>query len=288
MTTRIRAGLVAACAAVCACAEDGAPAARAQTQSEAATLFAARPDAQWRLPHRLAEISGLALTPDGRVLAHDDEAAVIYEIDGRHGRLVKAFALGDAPLRVDFEGIAVTPDGAVFVTTSTGQLYRFREDEDGARVAYERFDAGLAHVCEIEGLAFDPASGSLILACKTLHGSDMDAALALFAWSPARPNTAAQPWMTVSREALAALGAPPLSASGVELDPASGRVLVLAARERMLVELSREGEPLSARRLGAGHRQAEGIALSPDGALLISDEAGDIERALLTRYGRRT
>ena len=58
---------------------------------------------RWRLHRRLREISGLASAPGDRIFAHDDERAVIYEID-REGRLVKAFAMGDKPVREDFAG----------------------------------------------------------------------------------------------------------------------------------------------------------------------------------------
>ena len=51
--------------------------------------------ARVKLPKRLAEISGLALTDDGRLLAHDDEMAVVYELDQKDGSIVKWFALSD-------------------------------------------------------------------------------------------------------------------------------------------------------------------------------------------------
>src|SRR5215212_5748517 len=41
--------------------------------------------AKWIVPPELREISGLALTDDGRVLAHDDEVARVYVIDPRAG-----------------------------------------------------------------------------------------------------------------------------------------------------------------------------------------------------------
>ena len=63
------------------------------------SLFAAAPAQQRRLPRRLREISGLAVTSDGRLFGHDDERAVIYEIDVEGGQIVKSFAIGDPPRR---------------------------------------------------------------------------------------------------------------------------------------------------------------------------------------------
>lgn len=76
---------------------------------------------QWRLPDALREISGLALTPDGHLLAVADERAVIYELNYVDGKLVRAFAFGEPPLRGDFEGIAWLNE-RVYLVTSEGML----------------------------------------------------------------------------------------------------------------------------------------------------------------------
>ena len=54
-----------------------------------------KPIARWLLPPELAEISGLALTPDGRLFAHNDETARITEIDYRRGTIIKHFFVGE-------------------------------------------------------------------------------------------------------------------------------------------------------------------------------------------------
>src|SRR5262245_54963359 len=68
-----------------------------------ASLFTETPDVQIQLPQRLREISGLAVTPDGRLFAHGDERAALYEIDPERGRILKSFSLN---VRGDFEGLA--------------------------------------------------------------------------------------------------------------------------------------------------------------------------------------
>ena len=64
-----------------------------------------RPIARWLLPPELSEISGLALTDDGRLFAHNDESARISEIDYRRGTILKHFYAGEKDLRGDFEGL---------------------------------------------------------------------------------------------------------------------------------------------------------------------------------------
>jgi hypothetical protein len=278
--------------ALAACDAGAGAQSRAQIQTAddaratGASLFAAAPDRRWRLPDRLNEISGLAVTREGRLLAHGDEQAIVYELDNENGRLVRNFALGNPVIRDDFEGIAATDAGDVYLITSAGRLYRFREGRDGERVAYEVFDTGLARTCEIEGLAFMRTIASLIVACKTNYASGMKDALLLYAWSLRSRRLADGPWRTLPDGAAArAAGAPDFHASSVDIDPRSGRVIVLAARERALVELDIGGAIAAGRRLDRSHRQAEGAAVMPDGALVIADEAAGA-RALLTRYPR--
>jgi uncharacterized protein YjiK len=251
-----------------------------------ASLFAAEPQSQWRLPKRLREISGLALTPDGRVMGHDDELAVIHQIDIDSGQVVKRFALGDPAVKGDFEGLAISGDGDFYLTTSTGRLYRFREGEDRAHVPFEAFDTGLRDIGEMEGLAFHPADQTVVFACKTNYTPALRGAVALYAWSPKAPQAPARPWLTLPVAMLAdAVGARSFHPSSLEFDPRTGRLILLAGRENALVELDAHGILLAARGLGEAHRQAEGATILPDGALVIADEGGDA-RALMTRYAR--
>ena len=69
--------------------EDREPSAETLTRYS----FGAEGRVQWALPNRLREISGLATTADDRLFAHNDERAVIYEIDVSRQLITKEFAL---------------------------------------------------------------------------------------------------------------------------------------------------------------------------------------------------
>jgi len=257
---------------------------QAQTGGAGQSVFAAAPQQQWRLPGQLREISGLAATRDGRVFAHDDEQAIIYEIDAGAGRLVKAFALGDPVERGDFEGLAITPDGDFHVVTATGELLSFREGPDGAHVPFERRQTGLGGVCEVEGLAYFAPENSLILACKRNQARDMRDTISLHALR--LDTNQLESWLSLPESDIVdAAGVEHFRPSGVEIDPSDGRILLISANDAAFVELSRRGEILAARALIAGHPQTEGVTIARDGALLLADEGGD-GRALLSRYQR--
>lgn len=280
-TTTIRAALAGL--AVCACA----PPSETQAQSSATladSVFQAAPEAQTALPPALREISGMAASADGRIFAHDDERAIVYQLDIATGQPLRSFALGAPPEAGDFEGLAITPAGAFYMITSTGQIYSFREGGAGASVAFERFDTGLAPACEIEGLAYLAAEQSLIIACKRNQARAMRETISLYAWRPG--EAAARPWRNYDgRSIAAAAGVSRFQPSSVEFDAASGRMLLLSARDGALAEFAPDGALIAARALNSSHVQAESLAITPDGGLLIGDEGGR-GVAQLSRYGR--
>jgi hypothetical protein len=117
------------------------------------------PIARWILPSALNEISGLALTSDGNLLAHGDEIGRISVVDPRRGVILKEFSIG---AKGDFEGITVA-NGTIYLVTSNGQIYSFREGGPGERVSYQLHDTRLGNECEFEGIAYDARREAMLL-----------------------------------------------------------------------------------------------------------------------------
>ena len=244
-----------------------------------------QPIARWVLPRHLAEISGLALTADGRLLAHNDELGRVVEIDYRRGTVRKQFLLGRTPVHADFEGITVAGQ-SIYLLASDGRLFEFREGDDGSRVPYKIHDTHLGRECEFEGVAFDPAIGSLLLACKIVGKKSLQGSLVIYRWK-----------IEAKGERLSLLTVPlarvigsnrwkGLHPSDITVDPNSGHYVLVSAQEEALVELTPSGEVVSARPLPGGHAHTEGVAITKDGILIISDEAGR-SAAAITLYRRR-
>jgi uncharacterized protein YjiK len=229
--------------------------------------------ARWILPRNLREISGLALTPDDRLFAHGDERARIVEVDYRKGVVIKQFGLGRPELRGDFEGIAAVGD-ALYLLASNGVLYQFKEGKDGEAVPYTEFDTRLGQECEFEGLAYASAAESLLLACKNVAIKGLKRSLVIFQvkLDPKAPERITRLALPVDE----VVGSNPwkqLSPSDITVDPATGNYVVITAQESALVVLTPAGKPVSARRIPGRHPQAEGVAITRDGVLLVSDEA---------------
>lgn len=229
------------------------------------------PIAVWVLPAELAEISGLTTMPDGLLLAHDDELGRVGVIDPRKGSLVRRFSLGDRA-RDDFEGITLVGD-TVYMMTSNGVLYRFRAGADGAEVAYETRDTNLGKECEFEGVAFDASSSSFVLACKTVRVKELQDQLLFYRVSVVDPSAAPVPLGIPLARAIGGNDWKSLHPSDITVDPATGHYIVIASQERALLEITPAGEVVRSEPLSDRHKQPEGVTITHDGLLVVSDEA---------------
>lgn len=249
----------------------------------------AAPSARIELPPELAEVSGLAFTEDGRLLAHGDERAVIYQIDFPSGKLVKRFAIGDAggPLLGDFEDIQVVGD-RVFLVSSAGVLVEAREGRDGETVPAVRRSRGLGGACEVEGLSWDQASTSMLLLCKQAQGKRWKDQLVILAVSPSTGEFEPEPRLTVSQADLKrATGVKQFTGSAMVRDPRSGSWILVSGPAHAYAEIDTAGKVLGGGQLPSKrHRQPEGLAIAPDHTLLISDEAAG-GKATITGYASR-
>ncbi len=231
------------------------------------------PDRAVRLPAELREISGLAWTPDGRLFGHNDEVGILYDIDPVTGAVRQRYPLSASPPRGDFEALTVTPSGLA-LATSDGTVLDLALPRNGAPSVRGVVRTGLGAACDVEGIASH--RDTLFLACKEptrthilIHRRDRKTGASLGA-----PITVALASLTKNGR--------PVHPSDLVRDSTTGHFLMLAARDQMLMELSGTGRVVQSRKLADGHRQAEGIALSKDGALYIADEGAKAPGTLAT------
>lgn len=247
------------------------------------TAWRSAPLARWVLPRELREISGLTLTQDGRLLAEADEVGKVWEIDYRRGILVKRFALGNGGVHGDFEAIT-SANNLLYLFTSKGKLYEFHEGQNHADVGYETKDTHLGNSCEFEGAAFDSTLNSLVLACKTVYDSTIQNSIVLYRWQLA--HDAGQRLSRLVVPIASVIGTndwKTFHPSDITIDPFTGDYVLIASKERALIEITPNGAPVLARPLPPDHIQAEGVAITKDSILIISDEGGG-DLGMITLY----
>jgi uncharacterized protein YjiK len=236
-----------------------------------------------KLPERLAEISGIAFSPDGRLFAHGDESAMIYQVDTSSGEVVKNFKVGGSILggamTGDFEDIAIVGN-LFYLVQSDGVIVEFKEYREGEgenekQVRYQEYETSLKSKNDVEGLCYDEATNALLLLCKGDPGKGYDEGMrAVYSFSLATKQLDPKPRFLISvDEVMKLTGGPAFNPSAITRHPRAGTFLVLASAGNALVELAQDGKLLGAIRLDSDvHPQPEGIAISPGGSLFISDE----------------
>ncbi len=230
------------------------------------------PIARWMMPDLLNEISGLALTPDDRLLTHDDERGIVYEIDYRQGVVLKQFLVGNHMLHEDFEGIAVAR-GRVYLLASNAELYEMSEGDEGEHVTFTIRDTRLGKECEMEGLAYAPAIESLLLACKNTHGKELEGHVVIYRWQLGAGVGRRLSRMRIPLAAFKGEDHDEFHPSGIEVDPRTGNYVMVDGIDELMAIVTPEGKVLRVWKLPKEHRQTEGIAITPDGLLILSDEA---------------
>lgn len=239
------------------------------------------------LPKALGEISGLTFTHDGRLLGHNDEAGIVFEIDYKTGKEVKRFALGTFTITGDFEGIAAKGD-TLFLVNSSGTIYRFRESAAGTNVKYQTFKTSLSLKNDVEGLAYDSATDCLLLACKAEGGKGIGKNKAVYAFSLKTYKLEPKPRFVLPLDdILAQTGKKEFNPSAIERHPQTGNFFVLAYNGFAIVELNPAGKILGVSELKKSiNPQPEGLAIANDGTLIIANE-GQGKAASLTIYKPR-
>lgn len=228
---------------------------------------------QMPLSAQLVEISGLAAASENTVFAHNDEFAIVYEIDVRDGSVSRAFALGDPTTKGDFEGIAAY-DGRIYLVTSTGKIYEADISDHRARTRFNIYDTGVGAFCEVEGLSLTPTPGEFFVLCKRPRKGGPDGRLAIYRWSLADRRAVNAPAFNIRfRDFLPGSEREAFRPAGIEWDGATQTIMIVSSRSQMVYVFDATGNFLRKHKLAADrHPQSEGLAVLSSGAILIADE----------------
>ncbi len=115
----------------------------------------------------LREISGLSATHKKGVLcAVSDERGEVFFIDAATGAVLQRVLFRE---KGDFEGVEMVQN-RLYAVRSNGQLYEI-EGWKRRKPRVKCYDTPLTKSDDVEGLAYDPNKGALLLACKGIPDS---------------------------------------------------------------------------------------------------------------------
>ena len=237
--------------------------------------------AMWIMPPQLREISGLVLTSRGTVLTHDDNAGRVSEIDPKTGILLKSFSLlGNQ--KEDFEAITIAGND-IYLMASDGKLFRFREGADGQQVQFIMFDTRLGKKCEFESLAYESDSSRLVMVCKRILDKQSPQDLVIYRMPLPLDRATFSILQVPLHEVIGSNKWKNFRPSDITIDPFTRNYVIIASHEKGLLVLTPDGDVVRSEPLPGEHNQPEGVAITRDSILLISDEA-NVKPAAITLY----
>lgn len=258
---------------------------------------------QFKLPKRLREVSGLALTDAGTLLAHNDELAVVYQLNIEDGLVGGYLQLGNPPAADDFEGIAtthqrlylVTSRGAIYEANLPGRSGQAAGDSADERAVSSRVTSFTHHdavlPCEVEGLTFDESLGALLAACKHIYDDDEGdkPVIRVYAWNLDRRAYDPEPFLQLTESDFEGItpGLKKLRPSGITLTDTGNLLLVSRHGSRpALLEITRKGAVVALAEIPwkKKHHQTEGIVLTDTNQLVLADEGGKSRKGRLGVY----
>lgn len=242
----------------------------------------ALPVAMWIMPPELREISGLAITSRGTVLTHDDNVGRVYEIDPKTGVLLKGFSLKNG-VRGDFEAITIAGTD-IYLLESKGKIFKFKEGSDAEQVPYTIYDTGLGKACEFESMAFEADSSRLLLVCKRFLTKPAPHELLIYRLPLPLGDRSAMTTLRVPiQDVIGSNKWKNFHPSDINIDPITKNYVIISSNQKGLVVMTPEGDVVRSEPLPGEHRQPEGVAVTKDSILMVSDEA-NVKPPAITLY----
>lgn len=251
------------------------------------------PDDRYKLPGYLEEISGLSYFNKGKIACVQDEKANIYVLDLEQEKIVKEFDFGK---NADYEDIAVV-DKTAYVLRSDGDIYRVK-DFRKKDLRVKKYETPLKEKNDTEGLAYDPLSSSLLIACKGSPSIEKDKLYegykAIYKFDLEKKELLEEPHFLIDLERLDSYkdqnafskfsvrvakklrlieSETSFEPSGLAIHPIYGEIYIISSVGKLLIILDRRGKILDVKELNpVKFRQPEGICFSPEGDMFISNE----------------
>jgi hypothetical protein len=229
-----------------------------------------------KLPDGLAEISGMAYYPkDTSVFAIKDEDGILYKISLYQKGLIKEWSFGK---KHDFEDL-VLKDSAFYVLISNGDIEALKfGGGDTIRTDKFTFPKVSKVFNEFESMYYDDSLQQLVLLCKNCEGDAKKRVTAMGynietgIYTPSVYEIDVQP--IAEKLGLNKIRFRPSAAA---INPATNELYILASLNHLLVVTDRQGRFKDLYELDPGiYNQPEGLAFTPAGDLIISNEANEV------------
>ena len=226
----------------------------------------------YRLPDILNEISGVIYyAKDSSLFAIQDEKGWLFKIRLKTPLQVERWKFSNAG---DYEDLALL-DSTFYVLKSKGAIEKFKFFS-GDSVSIQSFKLTEGGKNEFETLYYDSTQNKLILICKNCE-EDKKKEVSSWAFDPVTDSFSASFGIKTSkiREQLDE-DELKFKPSAAAIHPITGELYIIASVNNALVILNRDYTVKNSYRIDpALFKQPEGMTFSPNGDLIISNEAAE-------------
>ncbi len=231
------------------------------------------PSKSWKLPAELHEISGLGYTDDNRLACVEDESGRIYIFNPETSKVELKLDFDETG---DYEGIEIIGNDA-WILKSKGMLFRVAGYLENAVPVVTKYKTALSGKNDAEGLAYDPLTNNLLIACKEMPFTDDEGGSgikSIYRFSLETKQLDLKPFLLISLDTIRKYnGDAGFKPSGIAIHPVTGDIFILGSAGKLLLVFSGKGELLAITKLSTMvFPQPEGICFSPDGVLYIANE----------------
>lgn len=227
------------------------------------------------LPKELNEISGIVYYPkDTSVFAIVDEDGLFFKVYLNRNNQAKVWRFDK---KHDFEDV-VLHDSTFYILVSNGDIDKVKFFKDSISLTKSLFPEANKKVNEFETLYYDEHYHKMIMMCKNCSEDKADKTSVTACGVDLDSLTYSPDLFQLNVEPIAQkLGVNKLhlKPSAAAYNPMTKELYILASVNKLLVILNEKGEFKEVYQLDPGQfKQPEGIAFTPSGDMLISNEAG--------------
>ncbi|MEP6711243.1 MAG: hypothetical protein ABJA37_02450 [Ferruginibacter sp.] len=222
------------------------------------------------LPEELDEISGIAYYPkDTSVFAIIDEDGLLFKIPIKHPGEAKEWRFAE---KRDYEDV-ILQDSVFYTLVSNGNIIPIRFEGEKITTDKFHFEEASKKVNEFEALYFDDYIGRMVVMCKDCE-KDKKKEVSTFYYDDSAKVFV--PYIQIDVEPIAKkLGMDKLSLkpSAAAINPITKELYIVCSVSKLLVITDRNGKFKDVFKLNPKiYKQPEGLAFTPAGDMIISNE----------------
>jgi len=251
------------------------------------------PEARYKLPAYLEEISGLSYYSKGKIACVQDEKANIYMLNLKKEVSIEKYDFGSD---ADYEDISIVGKTA-YVLRSNGHIYRVKDFTKKDRKT-KKFNTPLKEINDTEGMTYDPLLNALLIACKGSPSiekeNNYEGYKAVYKFDLKEEELGKEPHFLIDLDRLDSYidrnvfsklsvkvakrlrlieSETSFKPSGIAVHPIYGEIYIISSVGKLLIILDRRGKVLDVKELDPDlFRQPEGICFSPAGDMFIANE----------------